>query len=51
MGTEADLELSLAYLCEYLYKYYGKKVILLIDEYDTPIEAAYINIMIMLLVL
>ncbi|AJA48706.1 hypothetical protein CPAST_c26390 [Clostridium pasteurianum DSM 525 = ATCC 6013] len=43
MGTEADLELSLAYLCEYLYKYYGKKVILLIDEYDTPIEAAYIN--------
>ena len=30
-------------LCEYLYRYYGKKVILLLDEYDTPMQEAYVN--------
>ena len=25
----------------YLYRYYGKKVILLLDEYDTPMQEAY----------
>ncbi len=32
---------TLRILTEALYKYYGKRVILLIDEYDVPIEAAY----------
>ena len=31
---------SLRFLCECIYKHYGKKVILLIDEYDTPLVAA-----------
>ena len=26
-----------------LYKYYGKKVIILLDEYDTPMQEAYVN--------
>ena len=30
-------------LTEALYRYHGKKVILLIDEYDVPIEVAYLH--------
>ncbi len=26
-----------------LYKYYGKKVIIILDEYDTPMQEAYVN--------
>jgi len=29
-------------LCDYLYRYYGKKVIILLDEYDTPMQEAYV---------
>ena len=41
--SEAHLEASLLNLAEYLYKHYKKKVIILIDEYDTPIESGYFN--------
>ncbi len=34
---------SLNALSGYLMKYYGKKVIILLDEYDTPMQEAYIN--------
>ena len=37
---EAYYSTSLRFLCECIYKHYGKKVILLIDEYDTPLVAA-----------
>lgn len=30
-------------LCIYLEKYYGKKVILLLDEYDTPMQEAWLS--------
>ncbi|MBR1771264.1 MAG: AAA family ATPase [Lachnospiraceae bacterium] len=30
-------------LCEWLYRYYGKKCIVLLDEYDTPMQEAYIH--------
>ena len=30
-------------LSDYLYRYYGKKVIILLDEYDTPIQEAYVK--------
>ncbi len=30
-------------LCLYLSRYYGKRVIVLLDEYDTPMQEAYIN--------
>ena len=34
---------SLKTLSNYLYRYYGKKVIILLDEYDTPMQEAYIK--------
>ena len=33
---------SLNYLCRYLKHAYGKKVIILLDEYDTPMQEAYV---------
>ncbi|MDE7224369.1 MAG: ATP-binding protein [Acetatifactor sp.] len=30
-------------LCDYLYRYYGRKVIVLLDEYDTPMQEAYVD--------
>ena len=30
-------------LSDFLYRYYGKKVIILLDEYDTPMQEAYVN--------
>ncbi len=29
-------------LCDFLSRYYGKKVIILLDEYDTPMQEAYV---------
>ncbi|KLO20845.1 hypothetical protein X275_11120 [Marinitoga sp. 1197] len=36
-------ESALKKLSEYLYKHHGKKAILLIDEYDTPIQQSYLK--------
>lgn len=36
-----ELQRSLISLCYFLYTYYKKEIILLIDEYDTPIISAY----------
>ena len=33
---------SLKALSDYLMRYYGKKVIILLDEYDTPMQEAYV---------
>ncbi len=30
-------------LSDFLYRYYGKKVIILLDEYDTPMQEAYVG--------
>ena len=38
-----EWEASLLNLSKYLYEYYGKKVIVLIDEYDQPIINSYIK--------
>ena len=34
---------SIKALSNYLSRYYGKKVIILLDEYDTPMQEAYVN--------
>lgn len=46
MLGKADLDRyskSLKFLSECLHMYYGKKVIILIDEYDVPLESAHLN--------
>lgn len=35
--------LSLYQLSLYLSRYYGKNVIILLDEYDTPMQEAYVD--------
>ena len=35
--------LSLKMLSEYMYRYYGKNVIILLDEYDTPMQEAFMH--------
>ena len=34
---------SIRQLSRFLCRYYGKKVIILLDEYDTPMQEAYVN--------
>ena len=42
-GSVGDMEKALMKLSKYLYDYYGEKVIVLIDEYDTPIQHSYFS--------
>ena len=39
----ATAAFSINQLCDYLQRYYGKKVIVLLDEYDTPMQEAYVH--------
>lgn len=40
---EVTVTMALHRLSRYLCAWYGKKVIILLDEYDTPMEEAYVN--------
>lgn len=40
---DVDITASLNQLSEFLYRYYGKKVLILLDEYDTPMQEAYVR--------
>ena len=42
-GVKEEYEEALVKLSEWLYSYYDKEVIILIDEYDAPINASYVN--------
>jgi hypothetical protein len=42
-GGQSAYEDSLEQLCDYLARHHQQKAILLIDEYDTPIQAGYVN--------
>ena len=41
--SNPDATSSLYQLSDFLYRYYGKKVIILLDEYDTPMQEAYVD--------
>ena len=41
--SASDISLTLHRLADYMKRYYGKKVIILLDEYDTPMQEAYIH--------
>ena len=40
---DADASMALHNMAKYLSRYYGKKVIILLDEYDTPMQEAYVD--------
>lgn len=42
-ASQAEVEDSLRMLSQYLYEHYGKKVCILIDEYDVPIQSGYLH--------
>lgn len=41
LTDEGEYRTALAFLSECLYRHYGEKAIILIDEYDVPLENAY----------
>jgi len=41
VASEVDFEVSLKQLSDYLQRFHNEKVVILIDEYDTPIQAGY----------
>lgn len=41
--AETDATISIYKLCSFMHRYYGQKVIILLDEYDTPMQEAYLN--------
>ena len=41
--NDAEATLALHYLSKFLNKHHGKKAIILLDEYDTPMQEAYVN--------
>ena len=41
--SDSAASAALRMLSDFLYRLYGKKVIILLDEYDTPMQEAYIN--------
>ena len=40
---DSDVTSALHQLSDYMQRYYGKKVIILLDEYDTPMQEAYVH--------
>ncbi len=40
---DSDATIAIYQLSDYLTRYYGKKPIILLDEYDTPMQEAYVN--------
>ena len=42
-GTDENIEDSIRKLSQLLYKHHGKKVVIIIDEYDVPLDKAYQN--------
>ncbi|MDY6155210.1 MAG: AAA family ATPase [Agathobacter sp.] len=41
--SDAVCSMALNKMCIFMHKYYGKKSIILLDEYDTPMQEAYVN--------
>lgn len=41
--NDGDATMVIHQLSDFLMRYYGKKVIILLDEYDTPMQEAYVR--------
>ena len=42
-ANASDMCSAINLLSEYLYRYYGRKAVILLDEYDAPIQEAYVS--------
>ena len=42
-GSDVELTSSLHHLSDYLHRFYAKNVIILMDEYDTPLQEAWMH--------
>lgn len=42
--NDADATLAIYQLSDFLFRHYKKKVIILLDEYDTPMQEAYVDV-------
>lgn len=42
-ADDSEISSSINQLSEYLFQYYGKKALIILDEYDTPLQEAYVN--------
>lgn len=40
---DSEITIAIRRMSDYLCRYYGKKVIILLDEYDTPMQEAYVD--------
>ncbi len=40
-ADKSDYKNSLKFLCDLLHRFYNKRVVILLDEYDAPIQSAY----------
>ena len=40
---EKDPDISIYLMSRFLYKHYGQKTVILIDEYDVPLDKAFQN--------
>lgn len=41
--SEHDAVISLRKLCDFMQRYYGRRAIVLLDEYDTPMQEAFVQ--------
>lgn len=41
--NDGDATMAIHQLSDYLMRYHGKKTIVLLDEYDTPMQEAYVR--------
>ena len=42
-ADKSEYKLAIQYLAQMMYNYYGRKVVILMDEYDVPIQKGYLN--------
>ena len=42
-ANDSEYELAIQYLSKMMYNYYGRKVVILMDEYDVPLHEGFLN--------
>lgn len=42
-ASESELIASVSYLCEWIHRYDGHETVIIVDEYDKPVQSAFLN--------